>query len=110
MHRGLHFKNGALLCGALFAAIALQAKAVELEELPFAVICEAPSGVAFVGYLSRVNPDGTAVYSTVLGRMFGQVDASGLIQMSDLVAGGGSCDGRTIDELRAAGQTRDFHE
>lgn len=99
---------GSIFLGALTASLPTNAMAVEMEELPLALICKAPNGMAFLGYLNRVNPDGTAVYGTVLGDRFAVVDPNGLISVSELAAGSGSCDGRTIDELRAAGQTRDF--
>lgn len=110
MRRGLQFLSGSILCGAMLATIPLVAQAVEVNDLPFALICESQNGVTFIGYLSRVNTDGTAVYGTVLGQGFAQVDESGVVQVSELSIGGGICDGSTIDELRAAGLTRDFPE
>lgn len=101
---------GSIFFGALSVSLPTKAIAVELDDLPMALMCAEPNGRTILGYLNRVNPDGTAVYGTVLGDRFAVVDANGLVSVSELAVGGGSCDGRTIDDLRAAGQTRDFSQ
>lgn len=110
MRLGLSSIVGSIILAAFSVSLPTSTAAVELEEFPFALICEAPNNVVFVGYLFRVNPDGSAVYGTVLGDRFAVVDANGVISVSELAAGGGLCDNRTIDELRAAGLTREFSQ
>lgn len=71
-------------------------------DLPHALFC-GKAGFTVVGYLTRVNADGSAVYMTPTGIVM-EVSADG-------IAGGrseGNCSGKSMSELRANSQTRDF--
>ena len=58
-----------------------------------------------VGYLARVNADGSAIYMSPSDILVA-VAAEGVVDnRSD-----GSCSGKTLAELRDSGQSRDFAE
>ena len=80
-----------------------EARAADLSiaEFPFLLACEV-GGVLHVYYLSRIGEDGTAVYITPAGQA-GTITLSGKAKQ----VGGeraGSCVGKTLEQLRAAGQ------
>jgi hypothetical protein len=73
-------------------------------DLPHALICT-KEGITVVGYLARVNANGSSVYMTPTNIIVA-VSADGLVDnRSD-----GTCAGKSLDELRGSGQTRDFPE
>ena len=75
-----------------------------IGSLPHALIC-AKEGVTVVGYLARVNADGSAIYMSPSDILVA-VSAEGVVDnRSD-----GSCSGKTLAELRDSGQSRDFAE
>jgi len=74
---------------------------------PYALICSS-NGATAVGYLTRVDPDGSAVYFAITGQ-FAIVGTDGRVQI-DESRKSGDCSGHTIDELRASRQAIDFPE
>ena len=79
------------------------AQEADLGDLPLAIICDKGGGTG-IGYLSEIQPDGTIIYISADGRIAASVTPDGAITPAgDLVEG--SCSGRTLDELRAAGRT-----
>lgn len=75
-----------------------------IGDLPHALIC-AKDSVTVVGYLARVNSDGSAVYMTP-SNIIVEVSAAGVVDSrSD-----GTCAGKSLDELRDSGQAREFPE
>ena len=75
-----------------------------IGDLPQALICTKDS-VTVVGYLARVNSDGSAVYMT-LSNIIVEVSAAGVVgNRSD-----GTCAGKSLDELRDSGQAIEFPE
>ena len=76
--------------------------AADLKGFPVAMVCSLPGGELVVGYLSMVRVDGTAIYRA--GDIVAVVSADGRVEPSHLRREG-DCVGKTIDELRAAGQT-----
>ncbi len=84
---------------------ALQASAQEpsLQAFPLAIVCES-SGIPHVFYLSKLQKDGVAVYV----RPDGLVGLISLTGTATVVGGDGergSCGGKTLAEMRSAGQT-----
>jgi hypothetical protein len=81
-----------------------EARAVEVSfaDFPFLITCEA-GGIHHAFYLSRIGQDGVAVYLTPAGQV-GTITVDGTPKR---VGGGGipsSCSGKTLDQLRSAGQ------
>lgn len=97
----------AAILAVAILSIATAANAQEnnaIGNLPHALIC-AKDNVIVVGYLARVNTDGSAVYMTP-SNIVVEVSADGVVaNRSD-----GSCAGKSLDELRDGGQTREFRE
>jgi hypothetical protein len=93
--------------GILLPLAAVQASAQEtnLQSFPLAIICEF-SDVPHVFYLSKLQKDGVAVYLRPDG-IVGMITLTGT---ASVVGGdeGGSCGGKTLEEMRAAGQTVEF--
>lgn len=73
-------------------------------DLPLALIC-AKDSVTVVGYLARVNSDGSAVYMSS-SNIIVEVSAAGVVGNRS----GGTCAGKSLDELRDSGQAREFSE
>ena len=96
----------AALVGA-FLSMATTAPAQQsttIGNLPFALICS-KEDVTVIGYLSRVNADGSAVYMTTTNIVVA-VSAEGMVNNR----AEGTCAGKSLDELRDSGQTRAFPE
>lgn len=75
-----------------------------IGDLPHALIC-AKEGITVVGYLARVNANGSSVYVTPTNIIV-TVSADGIVDnRSD-----GTCAGKSLDELRGSGQARVFPE
>ena len=84
-----------------------QASASEaaFSDFPFMVHCEL-NGIDRAYYLSKIDPDGVATYISP-DRQAGTITVSGEAKP----VGGdwaGSCSGKTLEELRAAGQAYDL--
>ena len=73
-----------------------------IGNLPHARIC-AKDGVTVVGYLTRINADGSAVYMSPSGILV-EVSAEGVVDNR----AGGTCSGKSLAELRDSGQAREF--
>jgi hypothetical protein len=75
---------------------------VSFADFPFLIMCEA-GGIQQVFYLSRIGQDGVAVYLGAAGQA-GTITLDGTPKR----VGGGdiptNCAGKTLEELRAAGQ------
>lgn len=88
-------------------SVAIAASAQEnnpIGGLPQALICTKDS-VTVVGYLARINADGSAVYMTP-SNIVVEVSPDGVVaNRSD-----GSCAGKSLDELRNSDQAREFRE
>jgi hypothetical protein len=105
-----------LFAGTVFAAVALfslagaycpgaHAQQGSFEDFPFLVYCELGS-VIHAYYLSKIGPDGIAVYITP-DNQAGTITIRG---KAEPVGGdwSGSCAGKTLEQLRSAGQARDL--
>jgi hypothetical protein len=90
----------------LAAVFSFQVRAASLTDFPFMVHCE-HSGVERAFYLAKVDPNGVAVYISP-DRQAGTVTIDGpAAQVGG--DGSGSCVGKTIKQLREAGQAFDLH-
>ena len=71
------------------------------DKFPVVISCEY-NGMFHAFYLSRVTPEGMATYISS-GRLAGTISLDG---QAEAVGGsnGGSCLGKTLDQLRASGQ------
>ena len=104
--RGVVGRIAAVLTLLQLAAIPIsEARAVEvsLADFPFLITCEA-GGIHHAFYLSRIGQDGVAVYMTLAGQA-GTITLDGTPKR---VGGGGipsSCSGKTLEQLRSAGQS-----
>ena len=105
-----------LFTGTVFATIAqsslagiyspeAHAQEGSFEDFPFLVRCEL-SGVIHAYYLSKIGPDGVAVYITP-DNQAGTITIRG---KAEPVGGdwSGSCAGKTLEQLRSAGQAYDL--
>jgi hypothetical protein len=78
---------------------------VPATDFPLVVFCEY-KGIGHAYYLSQVNPDGVAVYMTP-DRQVGTITAQGTAQrISDEQSG--TCEGKTLSDLRAEGRAFDI--
>jgi hypothetical protein len=93
---------------ALLAVVSEAAPLAAVEgtmSYPQVIICEV-RGAQHFGYLNVINADGSAVYMS-LDRLAVTVSPDGMV--TGLTAEvRGNCAGKTLDELVANGQTRDF--
>lgn len=94
----------------LFVAAAAQAPAALaqnsiFDQFPMAVACEY-KGTQHAFYLSKVTEDGTATYRAS-DNFAGTITLTGEAKAVGADAGG-SCLGKTLEELRASGQARDI--
>ncbi len=92
----------ALLIGAIGSSPAEAAD--QNITYPQVIICEL-NGVRHFAYLDRIDADGAATYMTPSGK-FATVSKGGVVTRGQAVRG--SCAGKSLEELRAAGQTRSF--
>ena len=74
---------------------------------PLVIICK-NSGVSHFAYLDRIDAEGTATYMTPSGQ-FATVPAEGVVARGGVPVEG-SCAGKTLEELRTAGQTLSIKE
>jgi hypothetical protein len=89
------------LLSAIFG-IRAHAKDVSFIDFPFLVHCEA-GGVDHAYYLSKVTPDGVAVYISP-DNLAGKVTINGAAEPAMGGEGPGNCSGKTLEELRSADQ------
>ncbi len=73
--------------------------------VPQVIIC-GMNGVRNFAYLDRIDADGTAIYMTPSGK-FATVTEGGVVTRGGQAVLG-SCSGKTLEDLRAAGQTISF--
>jgi hypothetical protein len=79
-----------------------EARAVEVGEFPFLITCEA-GGIHHAFYLVRIGQDGTAIYATHSGQA-GTITLDGAPKRIGSGGVSGSCSGKTLEQLRSAGQ------
>ncbi len=83
------------------------ASADEHNNLPAVIVCSIGDKQNFA-YLATIEADGTARYMTMTGS-FAEVSPDKVVMRKQNQAAG-DCAGKTIDELRSAGQTREFRK
>lgn len=83
------------------------AQELAIRAFPFAIICEF-SEISHVFYLSKLQKDGVAVYVRPDG-VIGMISLTGTASVVGGEGERGSCGGKTIEELRSAGQTVEFN-
>jgi hypothetical protein len=97
----------ALALGMLSFVKPVLAQDAKITQFPLAIICEF-AGIQHVFYISKLQGDGVAVYA----RPDGVLATIGLSGPSAVIGGDGaakgSCGGKTLDELRSAGQAVEF--
>jgi len=77
--------------------------------LPAAIICYAQADQSWrVGYLGRVNNDGSSIYISPDGRLSATVNAKGLVVPPTNRPAGLDCYGKTLDELRSTARILEF--
>lgn len=76
-----------------------------LDDFPLVITCQ-NKDTYHVFYLSRVAKDGTATF-TASDRLAGTITVSGPAKAVGDALAGGSCAGKSLEELRASGQARD---
>lgn len=103
MARQTTFVTGIVLLAAPFG---FQVQAASLNDFPFMVHCE-NSGLERAYYLAKVDPNGVAVYISP-DRQAGFVTVNGPAQPVG-GDGSGSCAGKTLQQLKDAGQAFDLH-
>ena len=91
-----------LLQLAAISMSAARAVDVSFTDFPFLITCEA-AGIHHAFYLVRIGQDGVAIYATLAGQA-GTITLDGTPKR---VGGSGitsSCSGKTLEQLRSAGQ------
>jgi hypothetical protein len=78
------------------------AKDVTFTDFPFLVRCEV-SGVHRAFYLSKIDADGVAIYISP-DNLAGKITINGAAEPAMGGEGPGNCSGKTLEELRSAGQ------
>ncbi|RCW77127.1 hypothetical protein [Phyllobacterium bourgognense] len=89
------------LLSTIFSPQAL-AKDISFTAFPFLVNCEV-SGVHHAYYLSKIGADGVAIYISP-DNLAGRVTINGAAEPAMGGEGPGNCSGKTLEELRSAGQ------
>lgn len=92
-------------CAATIMSAGTPVTAADLQGLPAAIVCSNDQGLIIIGHLSIIHNDGSAVYRS--GDIVGAVDPTGVVLHADRMQAT-NCDGKTINELREAGQAIDF--
>lgn len=89
------------------AAAGTQVRAAEptFADFPTVIYCEF-SGISKAYYFSQLDADGVAVYMTP-DRQVGVISIEGVAETIDSDQSG-TCRGKTLDDLRAAGQAFDL--
>jgi hypothetical protein len=77
--------------------------------LPAAIMCYAAADQSWrIGYLYKINNDGSAIYMAPNGNLAATLDAKGvLLEPKDRPAGL-DCYGKTLDELRSNGRVMEL--
>lgn len=102
---GTAFVALVLLQPMTFSTSSANAGEGSFGSFPFAVHCEG-NGIHRFFYLSKIGPDGVAVYMTP-DRQAGTISIDGTAKrILDEVAG--TCSGKTLEQLRSAGQAYDM--
>jgi hypothetical protein len=97
--------SAAMLGGSVMSASAQTVP----SNLPAAILCYAKADQSWrVGYLSRVNKNGEALYAGAGGALSATVDAKGIVVAPDNRPAGLDCFGKSLEELRASGRLMDF--
>ena len=99
--KGTAFAAIALSQFATFYTLSAHAQGVSFIDFPFLVHCEV-SGVDRAFYLSQIDQDGVAIYVSPDSKA-GTITITGKAKPIGLV-GSGNCSGRTLEQLRSAGQ------
>jgi hypothetical protein len=87
---------------ALCPVQALAAREGKFIDFPYLVYCEI-SGIDRAFYLSKIDQDGVAVYVSP-DRQAGTITITGKANPIGTAAGSGNCSGKTLEQLRSAGQ------
>ena len=74
-------------------------------DYPHVIVCEF-KGIRYFAYLDRIDADGTAIYMTPGGKCATVSEGGVVTRQGQAVEG--SCAGKTLEDLRAAGQARSF--
>jgi hypothetical protein len=94
---------------AHFVTLTTGAVAQTVPNLPAAIICYSQADQSWrVGYLSKVNKSGDALYVTADRRLTTTVHANGLVAMPTNRPAVSDCFGKTLDELRSSGRIMEF--
>ena len=104
LHISKYGQLAAVLTTSIFglASMANAQESNSIKDFPHALIC-VKGGVTVIGYLAKVDADGSALYMTP-NDIFVAVSSEGRVDnRSD-----GACSDKTLAELRANGQTREF--
>ena len=88
--------------GVALSVAATPALAEMIDGYPDAIVCRV-SDFRSIGYLHRVNDDGSALYMTP-GQELAQVTPDGVFHRQ----GAKDCDGKTLKQLEADGQAFEF--
>lgn len=97
--------SAAMLGGSLISASAQTVP----SNLPAAIFCFAKADQSWrVGYLSRVNKNGEALYTGAGGALSATVDAKGVVLTPTNRPAGLDCFGKSLEELRVGGRLMDF--
>ncbi len=94
----------ATIASQLFGAAASAKSA--FDNFPLVITCE-NKGTEHAYYLSRVTEDGIATF-VASDRIAGTITVGGPAKAVGGTQDGGSCVGKTLQELRAAGQAHDL--
>jgi hypothetical protein len=77
--------------------------------LPAAILCYVETDQSWrVGYLSRVNKSGEALYVSADRRLSVSVAANGVVAAPTNRPASSDCYGKTLDELRSSGRIMEF--
>lgn len=98
------------MSAAMLGGSAMSASAQSLpSNLPAAILCYAKADQSWrVGYLSRVNKNGEALYAGAGAALSATVDAKGIVVAPNNRPAGLDCFGKSLEELRAGGRLMDF--
>ncbi len=98
------------LSAVMLGGSALSASAQTVpSNMPAAILCYAKADQSWrVGYLSRVNKNGEAMYAGASGALSATVDAKGIVVAPSNRPAGLDCFGKSLEELRASGRLMDF--
>jgi len=92
----------AVISTSIASTLAFHAQAEMIPGYPDVIICTT-SGAKFILRLEKVFPDGSAAYSANLASGVAMVSPDGVFNR----AGKNDCHGKTLDQLKRDGQTRE---